>query len=181
MEKEISGKKRLVSFLHSDTFKVILCLFALLFVILDQAVLGTLIFVVITSLLLLPWGDGAAALLSFLLVCGISMRCYDSFDTFIVFWPLALLPIAVLIARLILGIRELKNKDSQRVGESFYPNLAVAISVTLGGLGSISLSDYFSPTALYYVFFLGFGMIVFYLVARVEIFKAKEEIFDAFA
>ncbi|MBQ1244685.1 MAG: hypothetical protein IIX94_02950, partial [Clostridia bacterium] len=116
MKKEISGKKRLVSFLHSDAFLLVLCLFALLLVILDQAVLGTLIFVVITSLLLLPWGDGAAALFSFLLVCGISMRCYDSFDTFIVFWPIALLPIAVLIFRLVSGIKELKKKSSQRVG-----------------------------------------------------------------
>lgn len=179
MEKERSNG--FYPFLHSTSFKLFLCVLAFLFVVFDKAVLGTLVFVVITSLLLLLQGGGSLALLPFLLICGISMRCYDSFDTFITYWPVAVLPVVVLLLRLIWGIRELKKDNIEKTGKSFYPNLMVAIAVTLGGYGSISASDYFSPVALYYVIFLGFGMILFYLVARAGIFKSEKNLFNDFA
>ena len=42
------------------------------------------------------------------------MRCYDSFDTFIVFWPVAILPIFALAFRLVFGLKALKEKGVQK-------------------------------------------------------------------
>ena len=68
----------------------------------------------------------------------------------------------------------IKNKDARRltVGQSFWGIAAVTVAVTLGGLGKISFSDYFS--AIYYVIFLGVGMIALYFVFRSR-FTHREE------
>lgn len=173
--------KKIQAFAFSDICKIILFAIACATVILNKAVFGTLLFVVITSLILALPNGGIHSLFPLLLVCGISMRCYNSYDAFIVYWPLALIPIFVLIMKLVLAIKSIKKGRHLLVGKSFYGNLAVAFAVTLGGLGSTSLSEYFSPVALYYVFFLGFGMIIFYLVARDGIFKSKDDLFSDFA
>ena len=59
-----------------------------------------------------------------------------------------------------------KNKASPLIttGKSFWGIAAVTVAVTLGGLGKISFADYFS--ALYYIFFLGIGMIALYFIFR---------------
>lgn len=68
----------------------------------------------------------------------------------------------------------IKNKDARRltVGQSFWGIAAVTVAVTLGGLGKISFADYFS--AIYYVIFLGVGMIALYFVFRSR-FTHREE------
>lgn len=47
-----------------------------------------------------------------------------------------------------------------RKGRFFLPTLIVAISITLGGLFFLDIKHYFSMPALYYVFGLGFGMLI---------------------
>ncbi len=173
--------EKIQAFIRSDACKIVLFAIACATIILDKAVFGTLLFVVITSLMLALPNGGIHSLFPFLLVCGISIRCYNSYGDFIVYWPLALLPIFVLIAKLVLSIKSMRKRSHSLVGKSFYGNLAVAFAVTLGGLGSISPGEYFSPAALYYVFFLGFGMIIFYLAARDGIFKSRENLFSEFA
>ncbi len=164
----------------SDVAKAILFIIAALIVISEKLVFGTLLFVVITSVFLALPKSNIQALYPFLLLCAIAMKCYNSFDTFIVYWWVAIIPIAALITKLCVTARALKRKQRITVGKSFYGNLSVAFAVTLGGIGSISPSEYFSPMALYYVFFLGFGMILFYIVAREGIFSSEENIPELF-
>ena len=164
----------------SDVTKALLFIIAALIVISEKFVFGTLLFTVITSLILLLPKSNIQSLYPFLLLCAIAMRCYDSFDTFILYWWVALIPIAVLITKLCVTVKTLKSKKNISLGKSFYGNLSVAAAVTLGGIGSISLSEYFAPMALYYVFFLGFGMIFFYIVAREGIFTSEENIPELF-
>ncbi len=63
------------------------------------------------------------------------------------------------------------------LGKSFYPLVAVSVALCLGGLGTITAVEYFDFSALYYVVFLGVGMIFFYLWMRSHIFSTDN--FDA--
>jgi hypothetical protein len=44
------------------------------------------------------------------------------------------------------------------------PIMLVSVSVTLGGLGFLSKSEYFNLVSFYYVFGLGFGMLIIYVI-----------------
>jgi O-antigen ligase len=75
------------------------------------------------------------------------------------FRPLYYAPLIIIpgiIARILLTPTPLEK------GFFFAPTLAVAISVTLGGAFFLSLKQYFSMPAMYYVIGLGFGMLFVY-------------------
>ncbi len=55
-------------------------------------------------------------------------------------------------------------KPDFKFGTFFKPTLAVAVAMTLGGLFANPLRDNFTLPALYYVFFLGFGMLGIYVL-----------------
>lgn len=58
------------------------------------------------------------------------------------------------------------------VGKSFYALCGVSAALLLGGVGIIPLSDYFNPGgSLYYILFLGLGMMLFYLWMRNYMFS----------
>ncbi len=60
------------------------------------------------------------------------------------------------------------------VGKSFYPLCAVSAALLLGGVGVISLQDYLNPGAsLYYILFLGIGMMLFYIWMRNYMFSTS--------
>ncbi len=60
------------------------------------------------------------------------------------------------------------------VGKSFFPLCAVSAALLLGGVGVIPLSDYLNPGAsLYYILFLGLGMMLFYIWMRNYMFSTE--------
>jgi hypothetical protein len=112
-------------------------------------------FAIMATLQLLFCRHIVATALPFLLICCYSLKCYDSFDTFMRFLPL-LVPVAsafilALIAR-IFWIRRAAFHPSL----AFWSLLPVSIAVLLGGVGFISFSDYIGMA--YYVFGLGIGL-----------------------
>ena len=90
--------------------------------------------------------------------CVFLTKCYDSFDTFIQY-KLFALPLAVSVIFHFAAYRK-----PVRTGPSLKGLCAVAIAVTLGGAGSISLSEYTNPVSIYYIFGIGFGMVIAYLL-----------------
>ncbi len=66
-------------------------------------------------------------------------------------------------------------------GRFFYTTLAVAVAVTLGGAFYLSPSEYFTFPALYYVFFLGIGMLIIYQAMDNYIDETREDLFDYFS
>lgn len=73
-----------------------------------------------------------------------------------------------LVYRFIRGFRTL------RLGGNFFGLVAVSIAVMLGGLGSITVQEYFSLPSLYHVLGLGPVMIVLYLFFKSAVNVARE-------
>ena len=94
-------------------------------------------------------------------------KCYDSADIFLEYIPLAI-PLVLAIA-----FHLLTNKHKWQIGSNFWGLVSVAVAVTLGGLGTISTSDYFNVTSLYYTVSLGIGMIIVYLFSKAYIKECK--------
>lgn len=151
-------------FLCSKTFMVIQCLIGAAFVIargmgdIMPLVYGNLVLGAILCFVLVICDDLIASLLPFLLICCISIKCYNSFDIYIKLIPLAPVILAVLIFHFVVYRQKLD------MGKTWPGAAAVAIAVTLGGLGKISAREYFSGTALFYTFGLGIGMFLMYML-----------------
>ncbi len=157
MNKTLAACRR---FCGSLAFSLILFAFAALIVLVKGEVWGALAFIGILSVLLVLCDDITVTTLPFLLVCSFILKCYNSFDTFIVFAPFAVIPIAALLFHFIAYRKPLS------IGKSYLGIAAVALSITVGGAFSITAEEYFSPTSIFYVLGLGIGMLAAYLLMK---------------
>ena len=121
---------------------------------------GAVFFIILISALLVVCDDLMTVLFPLLAVCISVLQCYNSFGTFIKLAFLAVIPVGALIFHFVY------SKTSFRVGKSLPGLIAVALAVTFGGLFSIPVKEYFSPTALYYTVMLGVGMVGIYLLVK---------------
>ncbi len=160
------GKTR--SFLDSLAFAILVFVAASFVVIFKFEVYGALLFIMLISLILVISRDILPTLLPFLLLCCFVTKCYDSFDTFIKFAPLAAIPIVALIFHFI------AYRQAFKVSHSFYGICAVAVAVTMGGAFIISEEDYFSGTSVFYILALGIGMALLYLLLK-SAYTEREE------
>ena len=142
------------------TYISLLFLLACTIVIQNQEINGVIIFAYIASIMLILSSRLTDAMLPAMLLCVFVTRCYDSADEFIARIPYFIPLIFAIIFHFI------KYHKKFRIGRSFIGLCAVTISVTLGGLGTISSEEYFTGAALYHVFGLGLGMLLFYLLVK---------------
>ena len=153
-------------FFNSSAFYFFETLLACLFVGMAKEVQGVIVFVAIITLLLLVCDDILPTTLPFLLLCTISTNCYDSFDTFIQFAIYAPIVITALIAHYVVYAKK------WTIGESVYGICAVSIAVLLGGVGNFSLKAY--AVGSYYIFGLGAGMVLAYMLMKSEFSGERE-------
>ena len=139
----------------------------------DLEVVGALVFVWIIVGKLALCRDILAPFLPFCLTCVFVSDCYDSADIFLPYIWMAVPVVAAVVTHLIVY-----RPERLRIGPNFWGSVAVTVAVTLGGVGTISVGDYFYPTALYYVGFLGLGMLLAYVVTGNYI-REREE-YDVF-
>lgn len=89
------------------------------------------------------------------------LNMYGTFiDDFLGLWPIVLFIIIGLAAR------PFVYREKYREGKMLFAIIGVAISVTIGGLGAISIVEYFKPVSLYYVGMLGIGIVISYLYMK---------------
>ena len=159
-----NGIEKLRAFLCSKTFMAIQCVIAAVFVIwkgkgnIMPLVYGNIVLGAILCFILVICDDLIGTLMPFLLVSCLSIKCYNSFDIYIKLLPLAPVIAAVLIFHFVVYRKKLD------MGKTWPGAAAVAIAVTLGGLGKITAREYFSGTALFYTFGLGIGMFLLYML-----------------
>ena len=124
----------------------------------DFEVAGVIVFGLFLSLILFVCDDLFHTFLPFMLVAMTVIKCYDSFNTFIVIAPFAVIPVVAFVYYFV------KHKRRFKIGQSFRGTILFSIAVTLGGVGVISARAYFSLTSVYYTIGLGFGMAFIYLI-----------------
>lgn len=167
-------------FILSKTFMVIQVILAASFVIMrdlpvfaglnNYATIGYGIVVLglITCFNLVVCDDIIATLLPFLLACCISIQCYDSFSFFLPFLWLVPIPVVAFAFHMIVYRKSLDR------GKTWTGAAAVAVAVTLGGLGKITMHEYFNLSALYHTFGLGIGMLIVYFIMNTH-YRPKSE------
>ena len=148
--------------LFTAIYTPLLFLLACLITVKNQEIIGTVIFVYITSAVMLLSSRLTDAMLPALLICVFSTRCYNSADAFFALVPFFIPPVVGVVLHFVLYAKRLHFT----CGPSFFGLCAVTLSVTLGGLGTITAGEYFAGGALFYVFALGIGMVLFYLLVK---------------
>ncbi len=129
---------------------------------------GAAIAICLISVILVLSDDILATTGPFFFFTVLVSNCYDSFNVFIRFWPLAFPVLFALIFHFVY------YRGLFRRGDSFVPLMAVSLSVTLGGVGCLSAAAYFNPAALYYVAGLGFGMVGLYLLMKSQLSRKRD-------
>ncbi len=160
--------KRFSKFFLNRYFLLSVFCGACIVTVLEKEVIGALIFASLICICLVLCDDIMTTVLPFLLMCVFLTRCYDSADTFIKFIWFAIPLAAAVIFHFIAYRKQFK------FGESLWGLFAVAVAISLGGVSWVSGYEYFTPTALYYTFFLGIGMIIFYILLKSQL-SAKRD------
>lgn len=123
---------------------------------------GSIVIGLLVGIALLFADDIVPLIFPVLLIVSFVIRCKNSKEEFMQYlWAIPV----ILICLTVFFIRNRKGKEFKK-GEYFYPFLATSIVVTLGGIGIITSSEYFSTTSLIYMLTLGFGALIFYFVLR---------------
>ncbi len=118
---------------------------------------GIAAFAIVATVQLIFARHIVSTVLPFLLICCWSLKCYDSFGVFMDFLPL-LLPVGIaFIIALIVRVFVIYRRPF-RPTLTFWSLLPVSISVAVGGLGFISLTEY--KGMIYYVIGLGVGLML---------------------
>ncbi len=144
-------------FLISDWFTAALIIAASIIVFTGTEIAGTVIFIVIFGITMALSEDFLPALQIIVITTCFAIRCKHSYDDFIQFWWLA--PGVALLILSHFVIYKIKFKK----GSCFYGILATSVAVTLGGVGIITAKEYFSTVSLFYMFMLGFAMLIIYM------------------
>ncbi len=150
-------------FCMSPLFMWMSALCAAVFMVLDQPVAAAVFFLILISALLFVCDDILATTLPFLLLCISVLPCYDSFSTFIKFVWLAPIPLGALIFHFV------RYRRPITAGAGIWGHIGVTVAVICGGIGTISLGEYFSGSSMFYIVMLGLGMGVAYLLMRSQI------------
>ena len=170
-EKRVSFRdvsRRCSKIILNKYFCLFLFLAACLISVKGWEVYGAVAYVGFICLTLVLCDDIMASALPLLLLCVFVTPCYDSADTFLQFWWMAI-PTALSVI-----FHFVYYRQRLVIGRSLWGLIAVSIAIALGGVGVIPAADYFSPAALYYIVFLGVGMVGLYLLIKSQLSAERE-------
>ena len=175
--RDLSFHKKLDRFALSPLSFALQFLIASLTVYYDYQLKGVALFGYIIIAILLLCSDLLALCLPLLLCSIFATSLYDSAAAFMSF----IIPEAIaLVISIIFHFIVYEKKF--RFGKSFSGLLAVSVAVTFSGIGSLSIKEYFTPSALYYTFFLGFGLLLIYVLINAYYKESDDyDIYEKFA
>ncbi|MBR2311722.1 MAG: nucleotidyltransferase family protein [Clostridia bacterium] len=152
----------------SPIFFALLLLACCTFTALSREVAGAMTLLWLILIILVTSDDAFAATVPFLLLTVLVSACYDGYALFIPYLPMVAPALAALLFHFIY------YRAQYRIGYSFAPLIAVSVAVTLGGVGCLTLKEYFTPATLYYVAGLGFGMVGVYLLLKSALSRKRD-------
>lgn len=150
-------------FVISKYFMILCVALACLVVTLKIEVAGVVMFVLLECMILIFSDNLLASTLPYLLVSEFVCKMYNSFSTFIKIWPIAIALFFALIFHLIVYRKKIV------VGKTFWGILAVSIAVTIGGMFAKGAWKDIDSSGIYYIFGLGFGMLLIYVLLSAHI------------
>ncbi|MBQ3006102.1 MAG: O-antigen ligase family protein [Clostridia bacterium] len=148
--------EKIKKFLISDWFTVILLIGSVGVVFSGNEIIGTVIFVLVFGITMALTDDWMPLLQIIMFTTCFAIRCKNSFSTFLAYWWVVPIMVALIVCHFV------RFRAHFAKGMCFSGILATSVAVTLGGVGIISAKEYFSYTSLFYVFMLGFGMLIIY-------------------
>ena len=131
-------------------------------------VIGAAVLLASILAILLTDDDILATTTPFLLLTVLVSSCYDGYALFAPYIPLAIPAAAALIFHFV------RYRGIWKSGYFTAPLFAVSLAVTFGGLGCLSVGEYFNLATLYYVAGLGFGMLALYLLLRASLARPRD-------
>ncbi len=175
--RELPFHKALDKFALSELSFALQFFAACVFVLLNEQINGVAFFGFVGAGMLLLCSDLLSICMPLLLCSVFATALYDSADEFLSF----IVPEGIFIVLCVLFHFVVYEKKFT-LGKSFYPLLAVSFAVTLSGIGSLTLPELLKPSALYYTFFLGFGLLLIYLVINAYYKESRDyDIYKKFA
>lgn len=142
------------AFTVSDWYSVMLFAGACIVICTGQEVIGTYIIACFIAFTLAISSDFTPALEGIIIICCFAIRCKYSADAFLKHWYLAI-PVFIFL------FLHFKFHRPGFKKTSFMPGMiATSTAILLGGAGIIYWKSYFSPTSIFYMFSLGFGMVI---------------------
>ena len=173
-EKQESKITRLLT---SYWLELLEFIFSAVVVVCDIEVAGAMVLVWIIIFKLIFCRDILATFSSYCCMCVFLADCYNSADLFLSYLWMAVPFVSALLAHFIIY-----RPKKLRIGINFWGSLAVTAAVMLGGVGVIPLKHYLRLTSLYYVIFLGAGMLIFYVIMNnYVVLQSRYDIFKRFS
>ncbi len=155
-------------FWNGRYFMPLILLIACLGVILDAELAGMFVLAVIATLLLVFCDDllSIACPLMGIFLC--SIEFYADYSVLADYMWYAIIPFAVALVFNLIHYRAPFVR-----GRFFFPQLAVSVALSLGGLFCIPSNEYFAPAALYFNIGCGFFMLFIYYLASSRMAKYR--------
>lgn len=148
--------EKIRKFLTSDLYTAILFIAAGIVIFSGKEVIGTIAFAYAIGLTMVLTDDLIPPLQGVIFTVCFAIRCKNSFDEFFRYRFLTI-PLAIMFFSHFFLYRTKLSK-----GKCFWAIFAASSATTLGGIGIISAKEYFSPTSVFYMIMLGFGMLLIY-------------------
>ncbi len=131
---------------------------ALIIISLNAYIPGALLFGVLLTVTLLLSDDLVSTFPIFMLALCFVIQAENTYNQFIVYLPIIIAPVLAGIVHAYVY----RNDKMGAPGMLYLPMILVSITVLLGGLGTITMKEYFSTTSLSYMFALGFMIVIIY-------------------
>ncbi len=146
-------------FLAGDTFSIILFILAALIIIFNLEIPGSVYLGILICGILIVSDDLFSCILPSLLLISFVIRNKDSYDDYMHYlWVIPIVVFAVLFH--IIAYRKVFSYEK---GELILPMCLATAALVLGGVGSMTWSEYMSMTNLSYMFALGPLIILVYI------------------
>ncbi len=160
---ESSKLYKLRKFLASDYFCALVVLYSVAVICFNWIIPGAFVLALITGFVFFFSDDIVSVFLPIMLIASFGIQANDSLWDYMALAPLGVLPIFAILFHHIF-YRERDKSKVKRPGALLLPMVLVSITNFLGGIGTIPVESYFSPTSLVYMFALGFMIVIVYFL-----------------
>ena len=160
---ESSRLYKLRLFLASDVFCALVVAYSFVVICFNWIIPGAFVLAVITGFVFLLSDDIVSVFLPIMLIASFGIQANDSLWDYMALAPFAAFPILAILFHHIF-YRERDKSKVKRPGALLLPMILVSITNFLGGIGTIPVKSYFSPTSLIYMFALGFMIVIVYFL-----------------